>query len=194
MIHHVAKIREDAVEIDKWGRIVIPVKLRRALSIEPGEHVVLRLKNGTITLSKSAKETRELAREWAETAESSGSKSARKSRRKTGSGLVSNMPEGSLDFSEGVIDVGVLLPSVFDNPPKEMKLYRVCAIRRKACVLPISSVIRAYHNATRYLKIPRVPARKILGSILLSGSVSLYQDVDVEVANDGLDYSSTYGI
>ncbi len=104
------------------------------------------------------------------------------------------MPEGSLDFSEGVIDVGVLLPSVFDNPPKEMKLYRVCAIRRKACVLPISSVIRAYHNATRYLKIPRVPARKILGSILLSGSVSLYQDVDVEVANDGLDYSSTYGI
>ncbi len=72
MIHHVAKIREDAVEIDKWGRIVIPVKLRRALSIEPGEHVVLRLKNGTITLSKSAKETRELARELAETARKIG--------------------------------------------------------------------------------------------------------------------------
>ncbi|MBX8634928.1 MAG: AbrB/MazE/SpoVT family DNA-binding domain-containing protein [Thermoplasmata archaeon] len=61
-------IVEETVEVDKQGRLVIPVKLRRALHIAPGEHVILMLKNGMITLSKDNKEIRAKAKEWADTA------------------------------------------------------------------------------------------------------------------------------
>ena len=32
------------------GRIVVPVKLRRALGIQPGDEIVLRLENGSIRM------------------------------------------------------------------------------------------------------------------------------------------------
>lgn len=34
----------------KGGRVVVPVKLRRALDIQPGDEIVLRLGNGQIRL------------------------------------------------------------------------------------------------------------------------------------------------
>ncbi len=106
------------------------------------------------------------------------------------------MPEGKSDFGDGVVDVGIILHSVFNNPLKEMSisfLESVLSGDRRAA-LPVSSIIGAYHIATRYLKMPRVPTRKILGNMLLSGSDSLYQDIAVDIANDGLDYASTYSV
>jgi len=41
---------EYKTQITKGGRLVIPAKLRKALQIEAGDDVVLRLENGTLRL------------------------------------------------------------------------------------------------------------------------------------------------
>ena len=41
---------EYRTQISKSGRIVVPVTLRRALEIQPGDEIVLRLENGSIRL------------------------------------------------------------------------------------------------------------------------------------------------
>ena len=41
---------EYRTHLGKSGRIVLPVTLRRALEIQPGDEIVLRLENGSIRL------------------------------------------------------------------------------------------------------------------------------------------------
>lgn len=41
---------EFKTQIAKGGRLVVPAKLRKALRIEPGDEVVLRLESGTLRL------------------------------------------------------------------------------------------------------------------------------------------------
>ena len=41
---------EFRTQITKGGRLVVPAKLRKALQIEAGDDVVLRLENGTLRL------------------------------------------------------------------------------------------------------------------------------------------------
>ena len=41
---------EIKTQISKSGRIVVPVKLRTALEIQPGDEIVLRLENGSIRM------------------------------------------------------------------------------------------------------------------------------------------------
>lgn len=41
---------EFKTQIAKGGRLIVPAKLRKALRIEPGDEVVLRLENGTLRL------------------------------------------------------------------------------------------------------------------------------------------------
>jgi len=37
-------------QMSRNGRIVVPVKLRRALEIQPGDEIVMRLENGSIRM------------------------------------------------------------------------------------------------------------------------------------------------
>jgi AbrB family looped-hinge helix DNA binding protein len=41
---------ESRTQISKSGRIILPVKLRRALDIQAGDEIVMRLENGSIRL------------------------------------------------------------------------------------------------------------------------------------------------
>jgi AbrB family looped-hinge helix DNA binding protein len=41
---------EIRTQMGRSGRIVVPVKLRRALGIRPGDEIVLRLENGSIRM------------------------------------------------------------------------------------------------------------------------------------------------
>jgi len=41
---------ESRTQISKSGRIVLPVRLRRALDIQAGDEIVMRLENGSIRL------------------------------------------------------------------------------------------------------------------------------------------------
>ena len=106
------------------------------------------------------------------------------------------MLEESSVCPEGVIDVGVLVPCCFENPLKNHSIAFISEVLRqeKKALIPISAVLGAYHINTRYLRVPRVSAKKILQGILDSGSSALYPHVSTHAAIDALDYASSYNI
>ncbi len=99
-------------------------------------------------------------------------------------------------YTNGVVDVGILVPTCFDNPLKEHSTAFLTDVltQKKQAAIPITAIIGAYHVATRYLRVPRMTVKKILGGILRTGSPALYPHVSPQVAQDALDYASTYGI
>jgi predicted nucleic acid-binding protein len=54
--------------------------------------------------------------------------------------------------------------------------------------------VGAYHIATRYLRISKLPLKKILGGLLSSRSPALYPHVSPELVIDALDYSTVYSV
>ena len=97
---------------------------------------------------------------------------------------------------EGVADVGVVVPSCFENPLKEHSvafLSDALALRRRVAI-PVTVIMGAYHVATNYLRVPRMTVRKVLEGILRTGSPALHPHVTPTMARDALDYASTYGV
>jgi len=81
-----------------------------------------------------------------------------------------------LGYVEGVLDVSVLVPACFENPLKELAtnfLAEVLAQKSRA-VIPVTSIIAAYHIATRYLGIPKLAVKKVMEGILRTKSPALY--------------------
>lgn len=99
-------------------------------------------------------------------------------------------------YPDGVVDVGVLVPTCFENPLKEHATTFIADVLtgRKRAAIPVTAVIGAYHIATRYLRIPRMTVKKVLGGILGTGSPALHGRVTPQAALDALDYASTYNI
>ncbi len=106
------------------------------------------------------------------------------------------MQEENLACPEGVIDVSIVVPCCFENPLKEHSIAFLSEVlkQEKNSLIPVSSVLGAYHIATRYLRVPRITAKKILEGILDSGSPALYPYISVSTAIDALDYACTYNI
>ena len=97
---------------------------------------------------------------------------------------------------EGVIDVGVLVPSCFENPLREESvsfLNDVLLLRRKA-IIPVTAVVGAYHIATSYLKVSRVSAKNVYSDLLKTRSEALFPDLKSELASAALDYAAAYKI
>jgi hypothetical protein len=68
-----------------------------------------------------------------------------------------------LDYVEGVVDVSILVPCCFDKPLKEASsafIADLLALRKRA-VIPATSVLGAYHIATKYLCAPRLAVKKV---------------------------------
>lgn len=107
-----------------------------------------------------------------------------------------NTPEENSVYHEGVVDVGILVPACFENPLKEHSIDLIAAIlsREKTAVVPVSSIIGAYHIATRYLKVSKVAVKRVLEGILRSGSPSLHPQITVSMALDALDYALAYDV
>jgi predicted nucleic acid-binding protein len=105
------------------------------------------------------------------------------------------MQEENLDY-EGVIDVGILVPSCFENPLKEesISFLEEALLGRKKTLIPVSAVIGAYHIVTNYLGVSRVSAKRTLSDLLRTRSQALYQEVGTDLAAAALDYAAIYGI
>jgi predicted nucleic acid-binding protein len=97
-------------------------------------------------------------------------------------------------YPDGVVDVGIIVSTCFENPLKEHSAAFLAdvLIQRKKAAIPVTAIIGAYHIATRYLRVPRMTVKKTLGGILRTGSPALYGHVSPQMAQDALDYASTY--
>lgn len=104
--------------------------------------------------------------------------------------------EENLASVEGVADVSVIVPICFNNPLRQHAVDLLSDIlsQRRRAIIPVTSVIGAYHIATRYLKTSRLIVKKILGGLLRTRSPSLYSHVAIELAVDALDYATVYNI
>ena len=97
---------------------------------------------------------------------------------------------------EGVLDVGIVVPSCFENPLKEESvafLEEVLLMKRKA-LLPTSAVLGAYHIVTSYLGVGRMSARSVLSELLRTQSEVLYPSIGPDLASAALDYALAYGV
>ncbi|MBS7644125.1 AbrB/MazE/SpoVT family DNA-binding domain-containing protein [Candidatus Bathyarchaeota archaeon] len=56
---------EDAVTVDKQGRLVLPSHIREVLGLKEGGHVSIRLDGSRIILEPVSKDLNEKVREWA---------------------------------------------------------------------------------------------------------------------------------
>lgn len=103
---------------------------------------------------------------------------------------------GSSAYSEGVVDVSIIIPTCFENPLKEssIRFLSEVLLQKRRVAIPVTAVIGAYHIATRYLRIPRLAVKKVMQGILTSKSPALYPHVAAEIAADALDYATTYNI
>ena len=103
-------------------------------------------------------------------------------------------PGESSAYPDGVVDVGILVPTCFENPLKEHSTTFIADVLtgKKRAAIPVTAIIGAYHVATRYLRAPRMTVKKVLGGILRTGSSALYGHVSPQTAWDALDYASTY--
>lgn len=98
--------------------------------------------------------------------------------------------------TEGVLDVGILVSACFENPLREYSIEFIAEVlnQEKPAAIPVSTVIGAYHIATRYLKVSKVAVKKILEGILRSGSPALHPQITPTIAIDALDYAIAYDV
>ena len=105
------------------------------------------------------------------------------------------MQEESLAF-EGVLDVGILVPCCFDNPLRQesVEFLKDSLTTRTNVLVPVTTVIGAYHIARDYLKVSRESAKTVFSNLLRTGSPSLYSEVSADLASSALDYAVTYEV
>lgn len=106
------------------------------------------------------------------------------------------MLRGSLVYPEGIVDVGIIAIVCFDNPLKEYGVrFLTDVLSQKIRVaIPVSTIIGAYHIATRYLKVPHLSVKQILTKLLETSSPAFYPQIPIELAVDALEYATHYRI
>jgi predicted nucleic acid-binding protein len=109
------------------------------------------------------------------------------------------MQEENLVFHpdiEGILDVGVIVPSCFENPLKEesARFLQDVLVGRKKALIPISAVLGAYHILTSYLGVSRMSAKDVLSGLLETGSDALYHGISIDLASRSLDYAVAYNV
>lgn len=107
-----------------------------------------------------------------------------------------NTREESSAYPEGVADVSIIVVACFDNPLKEHSIAFLSEVltQKKRVVLPVSSIMGAYHIATRYLKLSKISVKKILEGLLATRSPALYPRITPELAIDAIEYATYYNI
>jgi predicted nucleic acid-binding protein len=101
-----------------------------------------------------------------------------------------------LAYVDGVVDVGIIVPICFQNPLKDLAadFLAETLLERRRAIIPVTSIIGAYHVATRYLRAPKLAVKKVLEGLLRTRSPALYGQVLPEVAEDALNYAAAYRI
>ena len=104
--------------------------------------------------------------------------------------------ESSVYYPEGVIDVGIVVVSLFKNPLRKraVDLLSDVLLQRKRAAIPVTAVLGSFHVATRYLKLPAVEVKKALVKMLETRSSAFYPYVLPEDATDAIDYAAYYRV
>ncbi len=100
------------------------------------------------------------------------------------------------DRIEGVVDVGLIVISHFENPAKEVALEFLSDILKwkKKCIIPTSTILGAYHIMTRYLRVEKVSAYEALKKTLETRSPAFYEDISIDTALSSLTNALGYNI
>ncbi|MEM2195223.1 MAG: PIN domain-containing protein [Candidatus Methanomethylicia archaeon] len=107
-----------------------------------------------------------------------------------------NMLRGSLAYLEGVADVSIIVVTLFNNPLKNWAVEFLADIlkQKRRIAIPVSTVIGAYHVATRYLKLPRLEVKHVLTEMILTKSPAFYPHITPDIAIQAIDYATYYNI
>jgi len=100
------------------------------------------------------------------------------------------------DRIEGVVDVGLIVISHFENPAKEVTLEFLSDVLKwkKKCIIPTSTILGAYHILTKYLKVEKVSAYEALTRTLKTRSPAFYEDISVDTVLDSLTNALGYSV
>jgi hypothetical protein len=73
-----------------------------------------------------------------------------------------NTLEESLACPEGIADVSVVVVAGFDNPLKEYSIAFLsdALAQKRRVVIPVSTIMGAYHIATRCLKVSKLAVKR----------------------------------
>ena len=55
---------EDAIKVDKQGRMVLPCRVREAFGIKEGGQIIIRIDNSRVILEPSKKDSEKKIQEW----------------------------------------------------------------------------------------------------------------------------------
>lgn len=99
-------------------------------------------------------------------------------------------------YPEGVVDVGIIVISLFENPLQEkaVEFLSDVLIQRRRIAIPVSAILGAFHIATRYLGLPLVGVKRVLVKMLETRSQAFYPYINLEEAIDAIDYATYYRI
>ncbi|NHW44176.1 MAG: hypothetical protein HA491_00280 [Candidatus Verstraetearchaeota archaeon] len=106
------------------------------------------------------------------------------------------MSEGSSAcYPEGVVDVSIIVVSLFRNPLEEeaVKFLRDVLSRRTKAAIPVTSVLGAFHVATRYLKLPVASVEEKLVKMLETKSPAFYSRASLE-AISAIKYATLFRV
>lgn len=105
-------------------------------------------------------------------------------------------PEKDRAGIEGVVDVGLLVISHFENPAKDYAIdfLKDVLLWKRKCLIPVSAFLGAYHILTNYLKVERIAAYETLKKTLETNSPAFYTDLSCELAIDSLTNALGYRI
>ncbi|MEM2843715.1 MAG: type II toxin-antitoxin system VapC family toxin [Candidatus Bathyarchaeia archaeon] len=106
------------------------------------------------------------------------------------------MLKENLVYPEGLVDVSIIAIVCFDNPLKEYAITFLseALTQKKRIVIPVSSIIGAYHITTRYLKASKISVKNVLEKLLATRSPAFYPQISPELALEALEYATYYNI
>ena len=96
----------------------------------------------------------------------------------------------------GIVDVGIIVISHFDNPAKldALKFLKTVLKQEIKALVPVTAFIGAYHIMVNYLGVSRKSAKDALTETLSTRSPAFYQDVGIDDAIESLDMASIYNV
>ena len=99
-------------------------------------------------------------------------------------------------YHDGVVDVGIIVVSLFNNPLQEeaTRFIADVMLQKRRAAIPLTTIIEAYHIATKYLKLPRIEIKKILVKMLETRSRAFYPYLYIEQVIDTLEYATYYRV
>ncbi|WP_456329963.1 type II toxin-antitoxin system VapC family toxin [Archaeoglobus sp.] len=100
------------------------------------------------------------------------------------------------DRIEGVIDIGPVVLSHFENPAMDAALEFLSEVLKwnRKCIIPTSTILGAYHILTRYLRVEKVSAYEALTRTLKTHSPAFYENISVEYVLNSLTNALGYNI